>query len=87
MTGIITYYNYVKGFGFILSGDQRIFFHVSSIQGRATVGARVEFEMGDSFHLGKPKQAINIRVIEDATSQAAQKLAETVQEGGTGGVS
>lgn len=90
MTGIVDVYVYTRKFGFIQSDNKRYFFHVTSFtSGGPTLGARVEFDLGEPFQLGRPKQAINIRVLEDsAAAQAAQALVDaagSAQEGGKGG--
>lgn len=66
LSGIIETFLYTRGFGYIQSGTARYFFHVNNFKnGKAALGARVEFELGEPFKLGMPKQAINVRVIED----------------------
>lgn len=80
MTGIVDVFVYTRGFGFIQSDNKRYFFHVNSFKTKGDfipLGARVEFELGEPFQLGRPKQAINVRVIEDpAATQAAQALVD-----------
>lgn len=67
-TGIIVCFIDNRRYGFIqcnIDGrDASIYFHISNfIEGVPALGHAVEFELGPAVRLGKPPQAINIRVM------------------------
>lgn len=58
-TGVVTYYNHVKGFGFINDDEskQRIFLHNSQLSGIINENDRVQYEIENSL---KGPGAVNI---------------------------
>jgi cold shock CspA family protein len=58
-TGVVTYYNLVKGFGFINDDEskQRVFVHNSQLSGPIMENDRVQFEIENSL---KGPSAVNI---------------------------
>lgn len=61
-TGIVTYYNQVKGFGFINDNEskQRVFVHSSQLSGTIMENDRVQFEIENSI---KGPTAVNLSKI------------------------
>jgi cold shock CspA family protein len=64
-SGQITAWLSSKSYGFIRRTDvkQDHFFHQSQIKTEFLVGDYVEFELGPANVLGKPLQAVNVRVV------------------------
>lgn len=64
ITAVITWLHPTKGFGFCSNPDGKWFLHTSNVvEGSITLGALIQFELADAVTLGKPKQAIKIRVL------------------------
>lgn len=69
-TGVIESYNESRGFGFINSNSQRIFFHVSAFVGKQKIchGLRVKFSSETS---PKGLRAVRVEIVEDALRLAS----------------
>jgi cold shock CspA family protein len=65
MKGIITAWAQHSSWGFIQAVDEReYFYHLKNCPGLVPrLGAAVEFETAPAFRLGKPDQAVNVRII------------------------
>lgn len=49
-TGFINFFNRSRGYGFIRSKetDAKVFFHITEVEGRFSVGDRVKFDLGQN---------------------------------------
>jgi cold shock CspA family protein len=83
MTGIITFWNHLRGYGFIATttGDS-FFFHVTHFDKNSTptLGALVEFKVAPPIKLGKQPQAVSVRYVR---RDAPDVLAGTVPDSAT----
>lgn len=62
-TGTVKFFNSGKGFGFIVTKDDKdLFFHISEVQGQEPAdGDKVEFNIGDGK---KGPCAVEVRVVQ-----------------------
>jgi len=61
MKGKVKFFNVMKGFGFIISGDKEYFFHISEVEGREIEkDDEVEFETVSD---PKGEKAIKIKLL------------------------
>ena len=71
--GKIVSYCERKQWGFIqgnYSEQQRIFFHRANCECQPRLGDDVEYQIGKPFTLGKPEQAVNVRLAESGVGGA-----------------
>ena len=63
--GIVVAFNPLKQWGWIEGKEADYYFHQANCKRgyKPTLGEEVQFELGPSYVLGKPPQAINVRQI------------------------
>lgn len=63
----IIWFNVGRGWGFAANPNGKWFFHANNfVEGKAALGATIEFELGDAVTADKPKQAVKIRVVQES---------------------
>ncbi len=67
MKGTIVAFAARKGWGYIYSGNENIFFHVANSPNfQPVLGVVVEFDLAPPFKLGQADQGVNLRVVGSA---------------------
>lgn len=66
-TGTVKWFSAQRGYGFIETPEEDLFVHYSEIQmegfKKLRAGQKVECEVGEARAEGKPRQALNVRVV------------------------
>ena len=89
MRGTITFYNNLKGYGFITvpDGGKQFFFHISNFiasNGEAPVlEGQVHFDVGPAVAVGKKPQALHVQYCHNEGAIVMQPRSVEVADGGT----